>query len=441
MKKEKLNILVLYCLGDFKKVKDNVKKFLFFLKKYKPEHNYLFHNIYYPYPDYLMDINFDAVIFDNTFFWVRHPRNEESIEFFNYIKNEYSFLRDINSLKIAFPQDDFDCSEILDEWLCELKVDYVFSPLGDNKDIDKIYKNYIKIGKIKLSYVVYIDDDYFKLLEYARNFDDREIDIGYRTHKFYPIFGWIGELKWKIADIVKDKAKKYDLVTDISYDLKDIIYGEEWYKFLSRCKFSLGSLSGSSLIDPKGEIYKKVVEYCEKNPDYNYDDINKLFYNGEDKYFFTAISPRNIESIFTKTCQILVEGPYSDILLPWEHYIPLKKDASNFYEVYNAMKDKDLVNKIINNSLECIINKKELYFSKLADDIIKLILDNKKIIYNDLKSEKLIKKYNEEYLTKIYRFNEISKKYEKIKKIISKNRIFYNFAKKIYNYLKKFLIR
>ena len=46
-----------------------------------------------------------------------------------------------------------------------------------------------------------------------------------------------------------------------------------------------------------------------------------------------AISPRHLEACATRTCQVLVEGEYSGVLRPGEHYIPVRKDLSNLDDV------------------------------------------------------------------------------------------------------------
>lgn len=430
---KKLNILVLHWLRDPKEARDVLLKLVFFLKKYKPEHNYIYHDVSLPIPDYIKDINFDAVILDVTLLCLRYPYHKKYYEKF---MNSFSFVKELDSIKIAFPQDDYDCSEILDKWLVDWKVDYVFSPLADNPAINLIYKEYSKIGKINLSYTGYIDNDFFNLKNKIKPFIYRDIDICYRARKLPPYFGWIGELKWRIADIVKDKAKDLNLKLDISYKQEDTILGEKWYDFLGNSKFTLGSLSGSSLIDPVGNIQEKVKAYCAKYPNYTYEEVERLFFPGQDIYNFTAISPRNIESAFTLTGQILVEGPYSGILKPWEHYIPLKKDGSNFYEIYKAMSDEEFSKSMIKNCYEHIVECKDLYYSNLAENLINILQEKRKSIPRDIeKAEKIIKRYENEMSKKYEKFFVQRRIVKKIENMLYKYPTIHKFAKNLYNKL------
>ncbi len=430
----KLNILVLHWLRDPKEARDVLLKLVFFLKKYKPEHNYLYHDVSLPIPEYVKNFKFDAIILDVTLLCLRYPYHKK---YYDSFYNDIDFIKHSDAVKIAFPQDDYDCSEILDRWMVDWNIDVVFSPLADNPDISEIYKEYIKIGKLELSYTGYVDNDFFELKNNITPFEKRKIDICYRARKLPPYFGKIGELKWRIADIVKEKAKKYNLKTDISYKESDTIIGTKWYEFLGSSKFTLGSLSGSSLIDPRGEIQEKVKEYCSKNPNYTYEEIERLFYSGMDKYNFTAISPRNIEAAFTFTGQILVEGPYSGILKPWEDYIPLKPDGSNFDEVVDCMRDKEKTLKIIKSCYEKIRENKSLYYEDLSDRVIKTIYEKKQ---NFSESEhyafkELVKRYNDDMLNKYKILFKKRRLVKKIENVLLHIPTIHRFAKKIYNNL------
>lgn len=428
---KKLNILVLHWLRDPKEARDVLLKLVYFLKKYQPEHNYIYHDVSLPLPEYVKDITFDAVIMDVTLLCLRYPFHKK---YFEKFISHFNFIKDLDVIKIAFPQDDYDCCQILDEWLVDWKVDYVFSPLAYNRDVNVIYKNYSKIGNIKLGFTGYIDDDFFNLPQKVKPFEQRSIDICYRARKLPPYFGWIGELKWRIADIVKEKANEFNLRLDISYRQKDTILGEKWYEFLGSSKFTLGSLSGSSLIDPVGEIQEKVKKYCAENPNYSYEEVEKLFFPGQDKYNFTAISPRNIEAAFTLTGQILVEGPYSGILKPWKHYIPLKKDGSNFNEIYKAIQDKDFAGRMIKSCYENIVECKQLYYSNFAEELIKIIQKHKRTTARDIeKCEQQILRYNKEMEKKYSRFFMKRRIVKRIEDILINYPDIHKIVKNIYN--------
>jgi hypothetical protein len=76
-------------------------------------------------------------------------------------------------------------------------------------------------------------------------------------------------------------------------------------------------------------------------PDAPFEEVEKNCFPGLDgKYNFTAISPRVLEAAMLGSAQILVDGEYSGIVKPGEHFIPIRPDASNFPEVLDAMADR-----------------------------------------------------------------------------------------------------
>ena len=61
---------------------------------------------------------------------------------------------------------------------------------------------------------------------------------------------------------------------------------------------------------------------------------------------YRTVSPRHFEAAACRTLQILYEGEYRGILLPWRHYLPLRRDFGNFEEIVGALRDGALAAEI-----------------------------------------------------------------------------------------------
>jgi len=359
-----LNILVLHSLGDENDAPFFLKHHVFMLRQYCPEHNYIYHDVGLPFPAYAHEVPFDLIVLDVTLLCSRWS----SKKIFEQLKSDYSFVKFSNAVKIALPQDEYDCNEILDEWMVDWKVDIVYSVISEHWDI--LYPKFHKIGSIKLAFTGYIDET---LIDWPRNkFVSRPIDIGYRARKLLPYFGRLGETKWTIArDVLLKTATEKHLKVDIKIGDKSALNGASWLEFINNSKFTLGSNSGSSLLDPVGKIQRKVRAFLLKDPNANFDEVEMMCFSGEDgKHEFTAISPRVMEASLLGSGQILVEGLYSGLITPWQNYIPIKSDASNWQEVSLAMKDNYLVEKMIENTRLKILDIKELRAREKAKKII-----------------------------------------------------------------------
>jgi spore maturation protein CgeB len=69
-----------------------------------------------------------------------------------------------------------------------------------------------------------------------------------------------------------------------------------------------------------------------------------------------AISSRHFEPIGTKTCQLLLEGNYNDILTAGEHYIPIRKDYSNLTDALGKFMDDDYRRAITERAYEYVMS-------------------------------------------------------------------------------------
>jgi len=389
---DKLNILILHRLGDPGRAPLFLNKHVFLLRSYFPEHNYIYHDANLALPKYVAEAEFDAIILDVTFLAVRWWGEVA----YNSIMEGYDFVRQSHSIKIAFPQDEYDCHQRLDDWMCYWGVDVVYSVISSDWDV--LYPNYHKQGLIKLGFTGYIDESLIDIE--AKPFESRLIDIGYRAKKLPPYFGRVGECKWRIGELVSVRAKDYSLVTDIVVGDAGTLLGQSWLDFINNCKFTLGSNSGSSLLDPYGNIQRKVRSYVLANPHADFWEVEENCFKGDDGlHAFTAISPRVFEAGLLESCQILVKGDYSHVISPWEHYIPIESDASDFAVVYEAMKDPVLVDRLRKNCREALLSFDGLRAKDAALNVIELI-SSYKIARNIQSStelvDRLVVKYDDE---------------------------------------------
>ena len=388
----RLNILVLHCLGNPALAPAFLTHHVFALSRNCPSHNYLYHDASLPLPAYVAEQNFDAIILDVSFLTARWAGEE----YFTARKNAYSFVRDSSAVKIAFPQDEYDCNELLDEWMCEWRVDVLFSVISSGWDV--LYPRYHMLGEIRLGYTGYIDETLID--RPLKPFIDRSIDIGYRAKKLPPYFGRIGETKWTIGRDVESHARLAGLKVDIDVGEKGTLFGEAWLNFIDNSKFTLGANSGSSLLDPRGLIQQRVRSYLADNPGAAFGDVEAACFPGvEGQYNFTAISPRVLEAALLCSAQILVEGDYSGVVKSGEHFIPIRSDASNFVDVLDTMSDLSGVEKMIKRCREAVLSIEALRYrnkAKLTLELIGDFVSRKSTGSNQARIEAVIKKYAEE---------------------------------------------
>lgn len=387
-----MNILILHALGDPKQAPRFLKEHVYCLQNNDRKSNYLYHDVALPLPRYVTDIEFDAIILDVSFLAMRWASAQQ----FKQIKSDYAFIKSSNAVKLAFPQDEYDCNELLDEWMCDWNVDVVVSVISSHHD--HLYPTFSRLKRIEFGFTGYLDEN---LLRHCITpFEERSIDIGYRARKLPPYFGRVGETKWTIGRDVQIAATQAGLRTDIVLGDGGTLFGEDWLNFINDCKFTLGANSGSSLLDPRGEIQRAVRRLLAERPHATFSEIEQACFPGKDGHQqYTAISPRVLEAAVLESCQILVVGDYSGILTPWEHYIPIKPDASDFHEVMEAIRDKQQVSRITKNCKSAILDRQDLRYETAAHKTLKLIeehVPSRSISRSSTRDRNAIIRYSEE---------------------------------------------
>ncbi len=370
-------ILVLYGTVSFPQ-KKSLTNHLYSIRNYT-KHRCVFLNAYYgKIPELFKNIHFDLIVFHTTFMVIRWSDRQKFVK----IMKNLSVLKNSKSTKIAIPQDEYINTDLMNDFIQDFNIKHVFT-VSPFSELDKIYP---QIDKTKVQFhsvlTGYLSPKDLSLIDQLReNFSIKSIDIGYRAENAPPWWGKQGLLKVKIAEVFKENAKDYSV--DISTRPEDTFFGDDWYKFLLRCKYTIGVEGGSSLLDVDGEIKRKTVNYLKECSDNGvsadfYDVEQKVFPGQDGKINVVALSPRHLEACATKTCQILVEGNYNGILQPNIHYIELKSDFSNLNQVLEMLKDENLRLLIVEKAYQDIVeSQKYTYASFVSELLTKSLGDHK----------------------------------------------------------------
>lgn len=331
-------------------------------------------NVAFGFPRHLLrDIEFAAVVLHTSFLAMRWSHElflKRSKEVEEYLKSSTAS----SAVKIAIPQDEFINTNILDAFLCRVSVDFVFS-CASQEEWKKIYPLCFQ-NKVKFKTVLtgYLDKN---TIERVSDFSDkmvRDIDIGYRAWKAHPSLGKWGRHKVEIADRFEEFSLKNALRADISLDDRDVFLGDDWFKFLARCKFTIGVTGGSSVLDGDGAIKASIDDYLVENPDAGFDEIHDRCLKAVDGHLsLSCISPRHLEACLTKTAQLLIEADYSGILEPNEHYFPIKRDYSNLQEAKEFIQDEERVRRVVENAFNLVVSDERVTYAgfvKIFEDAL-----------------------------------------------------------------------
>jgi hypothetical protein len=183
----------------------------------------------------------------------------------------------------------------------------------------------------------------------------RTIDVGYRARRLPFYMGRGGQEKSDIAEEFLRRCGS-GLVVDIDVEERSRIYGNAWRQFLANCRGVLGVEAGVSIFDIDDRARIECTRLLRSNPSLTFDEVYaRLLHKYDGNITYRTISPRHFEAAALRVCQILFEGDYQGILQPNVHYLPLKKDFSNFDQILAAFLNPDIRRELTDNAYRDMI--------------------------------------------------------------------------------------
>jgi hypothetical protein len=366
-----MRFLILHGVQDVLSVRRTTFNQSFCLPRYAPEHDYVLQCYGRPIPSKLAEYPFDVIVLDTTFLCYRWARPRTILD---NLRRDYDFVRRSPAVKVAFPQDDYDHHVVLDEWLSDWGVNIVFSPLARFREV--LYPRTGKCAEILECLTGHAEPADDAMLEaWRKPFAERPIDVGFRARDLPKYFGRLGRQKAEIGErFIRALGPRSGLRMDISNRLEDTLLGTRWLEFLGNSKFTLGSISGSSLLDPDGDIQDCARAYEEVHPGSTFEEVEANCFPGQDgAQEFSALGPRNVEAAMARSCQILVASAHWAPLEPGKHFIALDPDCRNAREVLAQMSDVREVHSRIEACYELLIGEGTYSYASFVDRILAAI--------------------------------------------------------------------
>jgi hypothetical protein len=330
-------------------------------------HDIVYWNAGYSVPRAIRRLAVDAVILDNTLLVARWAPE------FAARRPTFDWLADVDALKIAFPQDEYNHAHVLDDWLADLAVDVVFSVFSaEHREL--LYPRLASSARFEACLTGYVDErDVTRHAAVVLPHDRRKLDLAYRAQALTPRFGRLGQLKQTVADVVVPAARAAGLRMDVSTDPRDAVLGDRWFAFIASARAVLGSESGASAIDRRGELVAAERTMLAEQPELAFDEFDAAMPAGWDGQLPGSVGPRHLEAAAARTCQVLVEGRYDGILEPGVHYLPVRSDGSDADAVVELLGDHKRTEAIATRAYADLVLSGRYGYAALAAQLERVI--------------------------------------------------------------------
>ena len=301
-------------------------------------------------PRWLKRVPVDLVVFHTTFLSKRGTP-----PFWTKLVDRARPLADLDAVRVALPQDEYLPPLSLCDFVRDLDVAHVFS-VAPQSEWPVIYPT---VDPARISHVLtgYLEPTTVaRIAETAASADGRPLDIGYRAKDLPAWLGRHAKLKADIGRVFADAAPKRGLSCDISMRPEDSLAGQDWMRFLLSCRYTIGVEGGASILDRDGSIRRCCDRVLAERPGTTFEELERECFSGRDGEFgLVALSPRHLEAVAARTCQVLIEGDYDGVLQADRHYIPLKRDFSNLDDVLETIRRDDRREEIVETAYREIV--------------------------------------------------------------------------------------
>lgn len=364
-----MRLLVLYRQQEWRPQRKAIQDHLDCFGKFSPPGIQVdYCNVLTGLPFYLRWVQFDGIILHTTLIDrdVRLPAN------WKHLLSQLQDMRHFDAVKVALPQDEWENTQTLWQLFRQTGVQSVFSCATPVSQRVLYPPQDSGIRHMRMTLPGFVDDAFVaKAASLACEVPERDLDIGYRARHMGFLCGRLGEVKHALTERFQAYQGYRNLRMDISN--KHVFYGDDWIRFLLRCRVVLGCPGGSSLLDLDGSIRQRVERYIEGHPQASFDEVEAHCFPGlEGNFCLSAISPRHFECAATKTCQLLIEGDYSgdEILKPGVHYIQLKRDFSNIEDVLDEVADKDHCRSIAERCYQDLVVSRKYTYEQFVREMV-----------------------------------------------------------------------
>jgi len=292
-----------------------------------------------------------------------------------HIAREFSeAVRRFGGLKLLCIQDEYDHVEMTRSWIKRLGIHVVFTCVPTREGIEKVYpSNEFPHTRFESVLTGYVAESAMEI-PFGRPLAERKIAIGYRGRSLPYYYGDLGHEKLMIGQRARQLCEERGVPCDIEWTEDKRIYGRDWYRWLGSCRATLGSESGANVFDWDGTLRDRINCAVTADPNLTYQQAKARYLTGyEGQVRMGQVSPRVFEAIATRTALILFEGEYSGVVRPGEHFIPLKKDFSNFDEVLTKLRDDQFIHDLTSRAYRDVIGSGEYSYRAFVEMIDRVI--------------------------------------------------------------------
>ncbi len=340
-----------------------------------------FFNVDYEYDGGLNFSRYDALVIN---FCVSSLARDKPPSFINPLT---AGLRRFTGPKVVGVQDEYDFTNAVKRLFQRMEVNAILTNVPQ-KEVRTIYPepafNDVHFETVQTAY---LSEDLLTLPEPLLPLVERPITLGYRGRILPYRLGDAGWHKAEIGKQFRSACLMKGIPCDIEWEEERRFAGEDWLRFVRRCRVMLGTSSGANVFDFDGNLHRSMLALYKANPCLTYQEVQDEIRGYEIGFDMGQVSARIFEAAASKTALALLRGSYSGVLEPEEHYVPIEPDYSNIDQVLSRILDLDAMQVMANRTYDHVVNNQtHRYASMVArlDDLIDELVKRRPLVRSSI---------------------------------------------------------
>ena len=271
------------------------------------------------------------------------------------LENFAGSVERFNGLKVLFIQDEHESVECAREWIDRLRFDMVYTcvPIDQRENIYPSFR--YPATEFLPTLTGYIPES-GDMDRFVVPLEARQKAIVYRGRELPPFNGKLGHEELVIGVEFAKRANEIGLPVDIACDERSLFHGEDRYRFLASGRATLGTEIGPNVFDFDSSLALGIHRLKKQHPGLAYEEVwDRILKAHDGDVRMNQIVPQIFEAIRLRTALVLFDGEYFGVVKPDVHFIPLRKDFSNFDEVVAKIMDDKLIREMTQRAYHDVI--------------------------------------------------------------------------------------
>ncbi len=282
-------------------------------------------------------------------------------------------IANFRGTKIVAIQDEYDFTNAIKRFVRLARFDVVLTCIPEAAVRSVYFEPQFAETRFETVLTAYVAEELAEASDDILPLADRQIPLGYRGRELPYRLGDLGWHKAEIGHRFNRACADRGVRCNIAVDEDSRFQGDNWIRFVRRCRVMLGTPSGANVFDFDGSLHESMKLRYQRNNALKYADVRDQIAKHTVDFDMGQISARVFEAAASRTALAMLRGSYSGVLDPVEHYVPIETDYSNIDQVIDRIQDLPAMQAMADRTYDHVIGNPANHYAGFIARIDRLV--------------------------------------------------------------------